>query len=499
MFKKNLIANYVGQGWVAVVGLVFIPVYVNRLGVEAYGLIGFYVVLQSWLAVLDLGITPTMTREAARFSQGEEALGKFAELFRSVELLVFAIAVSIAIAIWLFSEAIANFWLRTSALPVDRIAQVIAIMAFVVALRFCEGIYRGVLYGRERLLLYNSVYAVLSTIRYGGAAIAVTAIPTIEVFFLWQAAVAVLSVAVLRWVAYRALSRTASPVGFSLDALLRVHRFAGGMSITAVLGLVFTQLDKLILTRLVDLDVFGVYMLATAVAGILPVLASPSASAYFPRLSRAVAERDSMAERRLFFSGVQVVSIFSAPVLAVCVLLGYELIFAWTGDRDVAADVALVLGFIAAGTYCNAVMQIPFMLQLAHGWTTLSVRVNLLGIIVLVPMVYFGVQFYGALGAAAAWAVANLLVLVLAVAIMHQRLLRGGAGSFFSKGIAYPLLVSGAVSYAVSLVSDIDQGRSIAFVIVVLGGGGAMLATMIALPLSRGVLRHYFHRVLALI
>ena len=58
MLKRNLIANYLGQGWTALMGLAFIPLYINYLGIEAYGLIGLFAVLQGWLVLLDLGMTP---------------------------------------------------------------------------------------------------------------------------------------------------------------------------------------------------------------------------------------------------------------------------------------------------------------------------------------------------------------------------------------------------------------------------------------------------------
>ena len=68
MLKRNLIANYLGQGWAALMGLAFIPLYIKYLGIEAYGLIGLFALLQAWLSLLDMGMTPTLGREMARFT-----------------------------------------------------------------------------------------------------------------------------------------------------------------------------------------------------------------------------------------------------------------------------------------------------------------------------------------------------------------------------------------------------------------------------------------------
>ena len=67
-YKSNLFANFAGSGVAALLQLAFIPFYIKFLGIEAYGLIGFYIMLQAVLQVLDLGLGPTMNREMAQYS-----------------------------------------------------------------------------------------------------------------------------------------------------------------------------------------------------------------------------------------------------------------------------------------------------------------------------------------------------------------------------------------------------------------------------------------------
>ena len=51
-------------------GLAFIPLYIKYLGVEAYGLIGIFAILQAWLGLLDVGLKPALGQkigDGARF------------------------------------------------------------------------------------------------------------------------------------------------------------------------------------------------------------------------------------------------------------------------------------------------------------------------------------------------------------------------------------------------------------------------------------------------
>ena len=66
MLKKNIIANYIGQFYLIVIGIIMLPFYLEYLGAEAYGLVGFFALMQSWMVLLDMGISPTLSREVAR-------------------------------------------------------------------------------------------------------------------------------------------------------------------------------------------------------------------------------------------------------------------------------------------------------------------------------------------------------------------------------------------------------------------------------------------------
>ena len=49
-----------------------LPMYIKYMGAEAYGLVGFFSMLQAWFNLLDLRLTPTIGRETARLPLAEE-------------------------------------------------------------------------------------------------------------------------------------------------------------------------------------------------------------------------------------------------------------------------------------------------------------------------------------------------------------------------------------------------------------------------------------------
>src|SRR5262249_61763233 len=67
----------------ALIGVAFAPLYIKYLGVEAYGLIGIFAVLQAWLTLLDMGMTPTLNREVARYTAGAYSATAIRDLGRT--------------------------------------------------------------------------------------------------------------------------------------------------------------------------------------------------------------------------------------------------------------------------------------------------------------------------------------------------------------------------------------------------------------------------------
>lgn len=441
--KKNVIANYLGQAWVAAMGLAFIPLYIRYLGIEAYGVIGLFALIQAWLTLLDMGMTPTIGREMARFTAGEHSAQSVRNLLRSVELLAFGLASLICLVVWAASGWLAADWLKPESLSPTVVRDAIAVMAWVIGLRFVESIYRSALFGLQRQVWYNAVNAALATLR-GVGAVAVLALwsPTLSAFFAWQALMSLLSVLALALGLNRALPRPPAPARASWDSLHSVWRFAGGMAGITFLAVLLTQVDKVLLSRMLSLQDFGYYALAAMVVGSLYLLVSPITTALFPRLVERVAQKDEVALARSYHHGAQLVSVATAPVALLLVFHGEGVLYAWSADPVLALNSGSILSVLAFGTLLNCLMYVPYQAQLAHGWTSLTLKINLTAVVLLVPALFWVVPRYGALGAAWVWILLNVGYLLLSIGLMHRRILACEKWHWYGHDVALPILAS---------------------------------------------------------
>lgn len=451
MLKRNLIANYLGQGWNALMGLAFIPWYIHYLGIEAYGLIGLFAVLTAWLSLLDMGMTPTLSREMARFTGGSHTAVSIRDLLRSIEAIALGIAVLIAGSIALSADWLASSWLQAENLPVEVVAQTFAIMGLVTALRFVEGVYRSSIIGLQRQVLFNVIKSVMATLRGLGAVVILACVsPTIKAFFLWQGLISIVTLAILALITYATLPRAERPGQFSLKALRNVWRFAGGMIGITFLSLLLTQVDKILLSRLLSLADYGYYTLSAVVAGALYMLVSPITQAWFPRLSQLHAVHDHQALVRTYHQGAQLVTVVLGSAALVLIVFSETFLHLWTQDYELAQRIAPLMSILVLGNLFHGFMWIPYQTQLAHGWTSLAMRINIVAVMLIVPAILWATPRYGAVGAAWVWVTLTAGYILVGVHFMYRHILATEKWRWYMQDILRPLLAASVVVMTLS-------------------------------------------------
>ena len=443
MLKRNLIANYLGQGWAAIMGFAFIPVYIKYLGIESYGLIGLFGVLQAWLGLLDMGMTPTLSREMARFTGGIHSAMSIRDLLRSIEVVAVAVAVMIAAGVGFSASWLSTSWLQVEKLPVPVVAQAVVIMGAVTALRFVESIYRSSITGLQQLVLLNILSSAMATIRgFGAVGILIWVSPTIEAFFLWQGVTGLVSLVMLALATYGALPKAERSGRFSVEALRGIWKFAGGMMGITLLALLLTTVDKMILTKLLTLSEYGYYTLASVVAGALYVLAIPITTAWFPRLSQFHASGDNVGLVTCYHQGAQLVSVIAGSAALVIMVNSETLLQLWTQDPSLAQRTAPLLRLLVLGNLLNCLMWIPYQSQLAHGWTGLAVRTNIVAVTVIMPAILWVTPRYGAVGAAWVWVALNACYCLIGIHFMYRRILKNEKWLWYRQDLLKPLIAA---------------------------------------------------------
>jgi O-antigen/teichoic acid export membrane protein len=439
-YKFELFASFAGMGWSGAVQLACIPVFIKFMGIEAYGLIAFYLVLQAVLQVLDLGLSPTMNREMARYSVLPGKAAEARDLVRTLEISYWCIGLVIGGGILLASPWLAIHWVKASTISAQKVMQAVMLMGVLAVFQWPVSFYQGGLMGLRQQGLVNGLKIGTATLtNVGGVLILWLVSPTIQAFLLWQAAISGVSVAALWIFLWKTLPGSNRPARFDLVVARNVRRFAGGMAGIVAVSLVLTQADKLLVSKLFSLRTFGYYALAWSVANVPIIVAGCVFNVVFPRMSALVSAGDKDEISQSYHSGSQLMAVLIFPLAAVLSLFAFAVLRLWTGNSETAANTAPALSMLVVGSAINAVLYLPYSLQLAFGWTKLPFLAGLASISILVPLIFPMTRHFGLVGAASIWAILNILNMLIVVPIMHRRLLPGEVWGYFGD-IGVPLI-----------------------------------------------------------
>jgi len=443
MIRQNIIANFIGRAWGIISVYLFIPLYLKFLGIEAFGLVGFYSTLLGVLAFADMGLTATLNREMARLSVLKDTAGKMRDLLRTYESVYLFISLALASILWVFAPLIAERWLRADTLAPGEIAAAIRLMGIAIALQLPSGLYNGGLLGLQKQVLSNSLQIAWGVWRGGGAVLVLWLFsPTIFAFAFWQLFSNAVYCFAVRWSLWRALPWADPRPRFNRLVFRDTWRYAAGMAGMAFFSTLLTQTDKLAVSKMLSLEMLGYYTLAGALASVPLMLASPIGVAIFPRLTGLVSMGDKDILKRFYHRACGLVSVAVLPGALTLAMYAGNFIFAWTGSTVAAQQVGIVAALLLVGQIMQAIMVMPYYLALAHGQTRLNLQIGIVSVILITPLLIFLIIKYGVVGGGISWVVMNLCTLPPYIYFLHRRFLPGELAKWCLRDVGLPLLAT---------------------------------------------------------
>jgi O-antigen/teichoic acid export membrane protein len=487
--KKNILASYVTQIYVTLVGILILPLYLKYMGAEAYGLVGFFTMLQAWFNLLDMGLTPTVARETARFRGGATDALSYRRLLRALQLIFFAVALLGGGVMFVFSGLISDGWLKVQTLPLAQVQLALQLMAVGMALRWMSGLYRGCISGSERLVWLGGFNAFVATLRFLGVLpVLIWVGPSPAVFFTYQLLVAVVELAGLAAKAFGLFPAVppGSQLGWSPALLFKpikpVLKFSLTIAFTSSVWVLVTQTDKLVLSKLLPLADYGYFTLAVLAASGVMMISGPISGALLPRMARLQAEADEAGLISLYRSATQMVAVIAIPACLVLVFFSEQVLLAWTGDGHAAAQASPILRLYALGNGFLTMAAFPYYLQFAKGDLKLHLIGNAVFLLLLIPSLVWATWQYGATGAGYAWLGANAVYFFSWVPMVHMRFLKGLHRNWLIQDLGGIIALTSTVAVVVAAMVSFPTDRFL--LIASLLGIGAILMLVSAFASS---------------
>jgi O-antigen/teichoic acid export membrane protein len=433
LFVRNSIAHFVARLLSLGAGLALIPLVTLTLGAEPLGLLGVYATLQGMLALFDLGLPVIVNRQLAILSGRNNSHDARPQLIRSLEFLFWGMTVVFLVTGLLIKDAFSSGWLNAQVLPHSVVATSVIVIIASVAFRFPVAFYSNVLFGLDRHIYPNAVIGLAAILRITVAFVALTLFNVgIVGFFLTQLAVILIEIGLLVsgvWI--REVHWNVRP---SLGSLTGLFGTAGILTGVSIAGVLLSQIDKIILSKILTLGEFGIYSAAYTLAAGLLALSYPVGNAIFPSLSQSIDQSKTASLARFVRIATELSILTLLPLGTVIITQPQAVLEVLFFVHSFPFELADILPLMVLGALAHSFVTVPHMFMFAQNKAIVALWINVLLIVPYVILLELCLKLLGIWGAALAFAILNIARLI----VYWTSLLRGETGALWRP---IPLLV----------------------------------------------------------
>jgi len=380
-----------------VLGFVAVKYIFKQLGEDALGIIYFTNMINGLICVvLEMGICSTTVREVSAYFRSDT---KYIEnLIRTFSLFYWIAFVLLGVTIYFLSPILVEKWINLKTMDIATATFVLRALGISSLLSLPKSFYVSLFRGIQRMEFNNINDVITSGLQQFGTILILVAGGNLFHVVYWFIACHSFNILGYLICSLHFFSLKALLPGYSYDIVKRNFGFASRMLMTTIFSMVHTQVDKIIISKLLPIGVVGYYSIAygsVSKGGLLGGAISQASFPAFSALSRAGNRNKLMIHYRMLqdFTCYTTVLLFAA--IPFCVMPLFSFMF----NEKVASLLLLPMTLLSVGFYMNGTLKIPYVFSLAVGKPGISARSNFYALFVVLPITVFLVYRWGLTGA----------------------------------------------------------------------------------------------------
>lgn len=399
---QNVLANYFAVAWVGGLSILLIPVYLRVLGPEQWGAVAICMAIQGFMGLLDAGLGQIMPRNMA-LTRGDKV--KEAHVFLLFSRSYMTLGAMGFFVAQLCVPYLITHWFNNGQGLAEGTELALRLVISQFFFQFANNAHVGYWSGLQEQKIAGFRLCLFSTVKHIGALALVN---------LWSphALAYVLPFAVgagLEWFSnHLSIRRKLGEIsgrGLVWHDFRVLAKDAGLLASGVLVGMLVSQLDRIVLSRVLDASTYGAYVIVASLGLAFMQLQYPLMRAFFPRVVLASVGGTRHKTKLL---AVSILLLCVAPCLLTAVLAPW-ILEAWLHNSKIASMGVLPLRLILCAVAVNAMYHLIYQRILAAGENKVIIRINLLVFMLVAPMLYFTAPIYGPVAGGLSWLLCSIL------------------------------------------------------------------------------------------
>lgn len=396
--SRNILYNLVGQGLLLVLGFVATGVTYRQLGDEALGLIyAGYMLNTVLVGALVAGLSRTVVREIAHNLKHNAPYVD--ALIRTANLLFWTAYALLVLFAWLLIPWVVEHWLNIHTMDITLAIRSMRMMMAGSLLGIVTPFYSAIAYGNENTGISNIADVTTAVLRQIGTLIVISLgadlfMTSVWIAFSFFVALPIYWVGLQRFVA----SKVLFSFGWSRQVLRESAGFASGMLLVSMTNVIQGQLDKIVISRLLPVGVFGYYTFAANTAERAGAVRAAIGMAAMPSFSSQAAIGDLNALRAQYIKVQDLMSIAAVPVYGL-VAFAFPFLLKLVFSAEIATHLGPTSALLVFATLLSSVISGAYNLAIARGQSRLIARSSIAALAISMPVSIGLIWRFGLTGA----------------------------------------------------------------------------------------------------
>lgn len=397
---RNTIYNLVGSAIPMVLGLITVPVYLELVGTDRYGVLAIAWLLLGYFGLFDLGLGRATTYQIAALKDATD--DERARVFWSAIIINLVMGIVGGLVLLLSAHYFFSYLFKVDDALKPEIAASMPLLSLAVPIATLSGVLSGALIGRGQFFWTNLIsIASTSLFQIFPLAIAWLHGPNLSQLLLAAISARLVGIVAL-WIGchYLVAGRLAPRFDFTKARILL--GYGGWVTLTSLFAPALVAVDRFAIGAVLGAAAVTIYTVPFQLAQRIAMVPSAVSAALYPYLpSASPEERDAMSN----LSVRALASVLGVPAL-IGILLLHPFLDLWVGPV-LGSQSATVGRLLIYGFWINAFAMLHYGRIEATGRPDMVVKVHAMEIPVYLALVYVMMKNFGLVGCAAALILRN--------------------------------------------------------------------------------------------
>jgi O-antigen/teichoic acid export membrane protein len=382
------------------VGLVAIPLLIDGMGKERFGLLTIIWMGVGYLSLFDMGLGRALTKLVAeRLGDGRE--DDLSLLIWTALGLVLLLGVAGGASLFLVSGYLVHYVLNVPAILQQEAVTAFRVLAVGLPFVVVTAALRGLLEAHQRFGVIMAIRIPLGALTFLGPLAALQFSPSLAWATVAMLGTRVAGSGVYFWAAASCQKELFAPKLPCKGYVRPLLHFGGWLTVTKVIGPLLVYFDRFLLGTIMSMTAVTYYVTPYEVLQRLQVLPGAIMGVLFPAMSTAHAVDRTRLEH-LYERTSRVLLVLMLPVAGFFFLFAPEALGLWLGP-DFRQQSTPVVQWLALGLLVNVLAKSPLVALQTGGRPDVVAKTHAAELVPYALVLWFMTNQFGIAGTAATW------------------------------------------------------------------------------------------------